>query len=93
MKQRIHGNLYDTNTATLLASEQPWAVASGEAPGFRKKFLYRTPEGRYFIWHRTQWEKTRDILEPVSSDAAKASFHQMPVKMQEFGDAFSAPGR
>jgi hypothetical protein len=93
MKQKIHGNFYDTDTATLLASEQPWAVASGEVPGIRKKFLYRTPEGRFFIWHRTQWEKARDILEPLTSDAAKESFHQLPVKVQEFGDAFSVSGR
>ena len=71
MKQRIHGISYDTDTAILLASEEPWAVASGGAPGLRKKFLFRTPEGRYFIWHRTQWEKARDILEPLTSDAAK----------------------
>jgi hypothetical protein len=89
MKQRIHGNSYDTDTATLLASEEPWVVASGEAPGLRKKFLYRTPEGRFFIWHRTQWEKARDILEPLSSDAAKDSFHMLPLKVQEFGDAFT----
>jgi len=93
MKQRIHGIFYDTDTAILLASEEPWAVASGGAPGLRKKFLFRTPEGRYFIWHRTQWEKARDILEPLTSDAAKESFHQLPVKVQEFGEAFSAGGR
>ena len=93
MKQKIHGSFYDTDTATLIASDEPWLVATGEATTIRKKFLFRTPEGRYFIWHRTRWEKARDVLEPLTSDAAKESFHLLPVKVQEFGEAFSAGER
>ncbi len=91
MKQKIHGHLYDTTTAILVASEEPWVNSPVIPLGLRKKYLYRTESSRFFICHKTHWEKSRDFIEPVTVDAAKTLFHQLPVKVQEFGDAFPSP--
>lgn len=92
MKQKIYGTLYDTENSILLASEEPWAVDAVVPPVFRKKFLYRTEQSRYFIWHRTHWQKARDFIEPVTIEAAMHVFHHLPVKVQDFGDAFDTAG-
>jgi hypothetical protein len=90
MKQKIHGHLYDTTTSILVASEEPWVSSPAFPPGLRKKYLYRTESCRFFICHKTHWEKARDFIEPVTIDAAMNLFHQLPVKVQEFGEAFPA---
>jgi hypothetical protein len=90
MKQKIHGHLYDTTTAILVASDEPWVSSPAFPLGLHKKYLYRA-ESRFFICHKTHWEKTRDFIEPVTVDTAKTLFHRLPVKVQEFGEAFPSP--
>lgn len=60
---------YTTATATLLASDCYWDGHNWERQG-RNTWLYRTPNGRYFIVTRTQWEGESDDLYPVTQEEA-----------------------
>jgi hypothetical protein len=70
MSEVIRGKRYRTETATLLASDLYWDSHSWERRG-RNRFLYRTPNGSYFLVTRTQWQGEHDPdLRPVSREEA-----------------------
>lgn len=71
MQQIIEGKRYNTEAATLLAGNDWWDGHNFERGG-TQAFLYRTPKGRYFFQHLTQWEGQRDGLAPCTVDEAAA---------------------
>ncbi|MBW7863590.1 MAG: hypothetical protein H3C30_04145 [Candidatus Hydrogenedentes bacterium] len=73
MVRIIGGRRYSTATATLLAADDYWDGHNHERRG-RNRFLYRTPNGRYFTVTLTQWQGERDSLEPVPQEDAVALY-------------------
>ena len=69
MSAIIDRKRYDCTTATLLCGNDYWDGHNFERSG-TNQFLYRTPKGRYFYVHLTQWEGSRDSLEPCTEDEA-----------------------
>jgi hypothetical protein len=55
MKEICGGKLYDTKTATLIASKRYWDGRNFERRG-RNTYLYRTKRGNYFSYHTTCWQ-------------------------------------
>jgi hypothetical protein len=60
---------YDVSKATLIAGDDYWDGHNWERSG-TNEFLYRTQKGRFFRVCLTQWQGSRDTLEPVSEDEA-----------------------
>lgn len=60
---------YSVQTATLIAHDAYWDGHNFERHG-RNEFLYRTPNGNYFIVNLTCWQGEQDTLIPVSQDEA-----------------------
>jgi len=84
----IHDRIrYDTTTATLLAGNDYWDGHNYERGG-TNTFLYRTRRGRYFAFHRTQWEGRHDYIEPLSEDQAIRLYEELREKRVEFEEAF-----
>lgn len=66
----IDGVRYDVSKAMLLADNQFWDGSNWERDG-RNRFLYRTPNGRYFTVRLSQWQGERDSLQPITEDDAR----------------------
>lgn len=73
---------YDVSTATLLASDCYWDGSNFERHG-RNRFLYRTPNGRYFTVTLTQWQGEQDTLEPVDLEEAIRLYEGPLTKHEE----------
>ena len=69
MTRIVNRKRYDTDTATLIASDDYWDGHNFERHG-RNRWLYRTRIGAYFVVTRTQWQGEMDSLEPVSVEEA-----------------------
>lgn len=69
MTRIIERRRYSTATATLLAGDDFWDGHNWERSG-RNRYLYRTPNGRYFVAHLTQWQGEQDDLRPIDLDEA-----------------------
>ncbi len=53
MRQAFNGVIYDTDTATLIArNELPDTIIY--LKGHRNRYLYRTPDGAYFLYLLTE---------------------------------------
>jgi hypothetical protein len=87
MKQIINGKEYDTDTATLLASNRFWDGSNFERNG-RNTYLYKTPNGRYFTHHTTQWQGERNTIEAIEVDEAKALYEELPEHESGYEQAF-----
>ena len=81
MTRIVNRTRYDVATATLLASDCYWDGSNFERGG-RNRFLYRTPNGRYFLVSLTQWQGEQDTLEPVDLDTA-ISLYEGPLTEHE----------
>lgn len=79
MKQIINRILYDTDTATRIASDNYWE---------RNTYLYKTPNGHYFQQRTTRWQGERDTIQALSQDEAMDLYEQLPEKDVEFEEAF-----
>lgn len=88
MTEVIGGKRYSTKTATLIASDAYWDGHNYERKG-RNTFLFRTPNGRYFAQHRTQWQSELDRLEPLEQDEAIRLYETLQEKEIPFEEAFS----
>ena len=66
MRRTVNGELYATETASLLASDVYWDGHTWERAGWNT-WLYRTPNGAYFKLVSTQLS---DVLEPVLREEA-----------------------
>lgn len=73
MQRVVDGKRYQVATATLLADDQYWDGHNHERHG-RNRFLYRTPNGRYFVVTLTMWQGEQDTLEPIEADEARQLF-------------------
>jgi hypothetical protein len=87
MRQIVGGIEYDTHTATLVTSDRYWDGHNWERRG-RNIYLYKTRNGNFFLYHRTQWQGESDRLEPISIEEAKVWFEQLPEYEMGFKEAF-----
>lgn len=87
MKQIIDRKVYDTETATLIASDCYWDGSNFERNG-RNTYLYKTPNGRYFVHHTTQWQGERDNIEAMTTEEAKNMYEELPEHEQDYQAAF-----
>lgn len=87
MKQVINGKEYNTETAILVASDRYWDGSNFERGG-RNTYLYKTPNGRYFAHHTTQWQGERNTLEALTVESAKALYEDLSEHEAEYAEAF-----
>ena len=84
----VGGMKYDTQTATLLASDRYWDGSNFERSG-RNTYLYRTPNGNFFTVNTTKWQGERDTLLPVSQEEAVDLFEEsLPEHYVQYHEAF-----
>jgi len=65
----IDRKVYDTATATLISGDDYWDGHNYERGG-TNCFLWKTPKGAFFAEYLTQWQGSRDSLEPLSEGEA-----------------------
>lgn len=87
MEAIIDGRRYKTATATLLASDAYFDGHNWERKN-RNKFLFRTPNMRYFIVVLTQWPGERDRIEALEPDVAKRLWEELPEQEMTIEEAF-----
>ncbi len=90
MQQVIGGKRYDTETATLIASNEYWDGSNYERGG-TNTHLYRTPRGRFFVGYSTQWQGERSRLQVLTEAEAQAMYEELPEYDLDFALAF--PGQ
>lgn len=78
---------YDTATATRLADDH-FLDGSNRLSRGRGRSLYRTPKGRYFVYHETQWMSEHDWIEPLDPETAEALYEELWDKEVAFHEAF-----
>ena len=76
MKQIINRKVYDTKTATLIASDRYWDGSNFERSG-RNTYLYKTVKGNYFAHHTTQWQGEGSSLRALTVDEAKDLYEEL----------------
>lgn len=87
MKQIINRKVYDTETATLIASDRFWDGSNFERGG-RNTYLYKTAKGNFFSYHTTQWQGERNSIEALTIEQAKELYEELPEHDLDFADAF-----
>jgi len=87
MQQIINGLKYDTETADRVASDRYWDGNNFERSG-RNTYLFKTPNGRFFLHHTTLWANERDHIEPVSADEARQYYEDLPEHDMPYAEAF-----
>lgn len=79
---------YSTATAELIAGDDYWDGHNFERSG-RQSFLYRTPKGKFFTVHLTQWQGEQNNLVPISQDEAIELYEgQLTEHRLDYGVAF-----
>jgi len=82
----INGLRYDTTKATLIAGDD-YKDGNYERSG-TNRFLYRTPNGRFFFT-KLHVRETPDQIVPVSpKEAIRMYGEELPVHRVEFSEAF-----
>ena len=89
MKNVIEGKIYNTETATLIASDHYWDGSNFDRNG-RNTYLYRTPRGAYFLYHTTRWSGENDTIQPIEIDEAISTYGELREKDLSYEDAFDA---
>lgn len=89
MERIVNRTRYAVATATLLASDCYWDGSNFERSG-RNRFLYRTPNGRFFVVSLTQWQGEQDSLEPVDLETA-IELYEGPLSEHEESYAVAFP--
>ncbi len=79
----IDGRVYDTDAATLIAHDGYWQGQNLERPG-RTTYLFRMPDGTYFLEQRTAWHIEEDHIEPLTSLEALQLYEELPVREAPF---------
>jgi hypothetical protein len=87
MERIVEGKRYAVKTATLLAHDDYWERANIKRSG-RNTFLYRTPNGRYFVVNLNQWQSDRDTLTPVGTVEAIEFYASLPDHVASYEEAF-----
>ena len=83
MKKIIKGLLYDTATATCVASRE---AGLGYSSG-----LYRTEKGQFFLVHQTCWDGERDEFIPLTPEKAKIRFARLDGEPKTYEEVFGEP--
>lgn len=83
----IGGKRYNTETATVIASDEYWDGSNWERRG-TNTHLYRTKNGAYFVGYSTQWQGSRSHLEVLDLEAAKALYETLPEHEEDYEAAF-----
>jgi hypothetical protein len=89
MKQIIDGRLYNTETATEVASDRYWDGHNWERHG-RNMYLYKTRKGNFFTVRISLWLGEKDTIEPIDTAEAKRLYEQLPEHKLEYAEAFGA---
>ena len=87
MEQIVNGLKYDTDAAARVASNEYWDGHNWDRDG-RNTYLYKTPNGRFFLLHTSRWEGERDHIEPVSPDEARQYYEDLPEHEMTYAEAF-----
>lgn len=87
MKQVIDGKVYDTETATIIASDRYWDGSNWERHG-RNTYLYKTQKGNFFAYHTTQWQGEMNSIEALTVDEAKTLYERLPEADVDYEEAF-----
>ncbi|MGZ4849310.1 MAG: hypothetical protein ACXV2D_07475 [Halobacteriota archaeon] len=92
MRQAFNDVIYDTDTATLIArNELPDTIKY--LKGHRNRYLYRTPEGAYFLYKLTEsyFGAVSDAdpeIVPLSTEEARGEYDCLGNQVLEVDDAF-----
>ncbi len=87
MVQVINRVRYRVKGSTLLAHDHYFNGSNFEQHG-RNTFLYRSPHGRYFAVHLSQWQGEDDAIEPMDADAAYELYESLREKEVPPEEAF-----
>ena len=90
MRRVIGGKSYDTETATLVASNRYWDGSNYDRSG-RNTYLYKTKKGNYFLHHTTMWTGEFDRIEPLSEGEAMEWWEKLPEQEVEYEEVFGTP--
>ena len=83
----VSGKRYNTETATVLASNAYWDGSNYERGG-TNCHLYRTAKGAYFAGYSTQWQDCRPRIEVLTLAEAQRLYEQLPEHAIEYEEAF-----
>jgi len=86
MKQAHEGIIYDTDTAKLLAHNEPSDILEQT-----KTSLYRTINGRYFTFTEATYltnSKSECSITPLDTPAALNEYNKLTVRIYDFEEAF-----
>lgn len=83
MRQVNDGVIYDTDKATLLASDEPDVTEGMER-------LYRSAAGRYFLEIIPGFGLSRTVstIKPLSVQEAIKAFNTLPIRKSDYLEAF-----
>lgn len=87
MKDIKNGLLYDTDTSEKVATNIYWDGSNWDRNG-RSTTLYKTENGRFFLYHQTRWQGERDRIEPIDQAEAKIWYEDLPEWEMDYKDAF-----
>lgn len=87
IKRIIDRELYNTEKADIVASDEYWDGHNLERQG-RNTHLYRTKKGAFFLGISTQWVGELDRIEPLTLEAAKVQYEQLPKHKMSYKEAF-----
>ena len=87
MQQIINRQKYDTETATLIASDRYYDGSNFERSG-RNTYLYKTAKGNYFAHHTTCWQGESNTIQALTSDEAKDLYEDLREHDLDFEAAF-----
>lgn len=87
IKRVINGKRYNTNTATILASDEYWDGSNFERGG-RNTHLYRSKGGAYFVVYSSQWQGELTKLEPLAREEAIELYEELPEQNVDYEEAF-----
>jgi len=87
LKRIIDGKTYNTEKATLVASNSYWDGSNWDRHG-RNMYLYQTPKGNFFLHRVTRWQGERDTLESISPEEARGRYESLPEVEIEYETVF-----
>lgn len=87
MTQIINGKRYNTETATLIASNEYWDGSKYERGG-TNCHLYQSANGNYFVGYSTCWQGCMSYIEVISKAQAMRLYEELPEHECEYEEAF-----
>lgn len=87
MERIVNRVRYRVRESELLAHDCYWDGSNWERHG-RNTFLYRTPNGRYFVVYLTMWQGERNTIKPLTPGEAYELYELLPEKETPAEEAF-----